>query len=321
MKLQPLRPVTEAEIEKFERDGFVHLKKILSDDWVEFLGRTIDALALDPSGQAIDFTSLGMMAEGDHEEAKFDAQGEWKESKEPSFASPSALANNVLREQAAVEAPERGHFVSMTGVFRRCEPISEIVCSSPIPQIAAALMQSKKVYVYDDQILLKPPHTLEKTAWHQDNGYDHVSGDQLCGVRVMTTKETTEMGPVAYLRGSHKDGVIYKVNYFISNVGNESDTGADLPDINGHEQDFDIEYCFPEPGDLVVHHLRTVHGAGGNLSPDTSRKAITIRYCGDDARFLFRPFAPPQDVFHLEDGDLLDNDPEHHPVVWPRPEV
>ena len=60
MKLQPLRPVTEAEIEKFERDGFVHLKKILSNDWVELLDRTIDDLAANPSGQAIDFTSLGM---------------------------------------------------------------------------------------------------------------------------------------------------------------------------------------------------------------------------------------------------------------------
>jgi len=317
MKLQPLRPVTEAEIVKYERDGFVHLKRILSDDWVDLLDRTIDGLAVKPSGQAIDFTSLGMIAEG-HKPAEFVAEGKWKEPKKVSFAAPTSLANNVLREKAAVETGSRGHFVSMTGVFRVCEPVTEIVCNSPIPQIAAALMRSKKVYVYDDQILLKPARTLEKTAWHQDNGYDHVSGDQLCGVRFPTTKETGEMGPVGYLKGSHKDGVIYKVNYFISKVGNERDTGADLPDIEGHEQNFDIEYCFPEPGDLVVHHLRTVHGAGGNLSSSASRKAITIRYCGDDARFLYRPFAPPQDVFHLKDGDPLDLDPKHHPVVWPR---
>lgn len=318
MNLRPLRPVTEEEIQKFERDGFVHLKKILTDDWVELLDRTIETLAVNPSGQVIDFTTLGMMAESAATPATLVADGEWKDPKKRAWASPSAMANNILREDIAVDNASRGHFMSITGVFRRCGPINELVCNSPVPGIAAALMRSKKVYVYDDQVLLKPPHTLEKTAWHQDNGYDHVTGEQLLGVRIPTTKETMEMGPVGYLRGSHKDGVIYKVNYFISDVGSERDTGAPVPHIEEHEQDFDVEYCLPEPGDIVVHHLRTLHGAGGNRSKTTARKAITIRYAGDDARFVYRPYAPPQDVFHLKHGDPLDLDPEHHPAVWPR---
>ena len=318
MNLRPLRPVTEEEIQKFERDGFVHLENILSDDWVTLLDRTIEALAANPSGQVIDFTTLGMMAEATETVDALVADGEWKDPEKRAWASPAAMANNILREEVAVENAQRGHFVSMTGAFRRCEPINELVCKSPVPEIASRLMRSKKVYVYDDQVLLKPPYTLEKTAWHQDNGYDHVAGDQLLGIRIPTTRETMEMGPVGYLRGSHKDGVIYKVNYFISEVGNERDTGAPIPDIEGHEQDFAVEYCQPQPGDVVVHHLRTLHGAGGNRSKTTARKAITIRYAGDDARFLHRPFAPPQDVFHLKNGDPLDLDPANHPVVWPR---
>ena len=318
MNLRPLRPVTEEEIQKFERDGFVHLENILSDDWVKLLDRTIEALAANPSGQVIDFTTLGMMAEATGTADALLADGEWKDPEKRAWASPAAMANNILREEVTVENAQRGHFVSMTGAFRRCEPINELVCKSPVPEIASRLMRSKKVYVYDDQVLLKPPYTLEKTAWHQDNGYDHVAGDQLLGIRIPTTRETMEMGPVGYLRGSHKDGVIYKVNYFISEVGNERDTGAPIPDIEGHEQDFAVEYCQPQPGDVVVHHLRTLHGAGGNRSKTTARKAITIRYAGDDARFLHRPFAPPQDVFHLKNGDPLDLDPVNHPVVWPR---
>ena len=318
MNLRPLRPVTEEEIKKFERDGFVHLENILSEDWVKLLDRTIEALAANPSGQVIDFTTLGLMAESEETAHALVAEGEWKDPRKRAWASPAAMANHILREGVEVKTEQRGHFVSMTGVFRRCEPINELVCNSPVAEIASALMRSTKVYVYDDQVLLKPPQTLEKTAWHQDNGYDHVTGDQLLAVRVPTTKEATDMGPVGYLRGSHRDGVIYRVNYFITGVGSEGDTGAPVPDIDGHEQDFDVEYCLPRPGDVVVHHLRTLHGAGGNRSKITPRKAITIRYAGDDARFLHRPFAPPQDVFHLKDGDLLDLDPENHPLVWPR---
>ena len=41
-----------------------------------------------------------------------------------------------------------------------------------------------------------------------------------------------------------------------------------------------------EPGDVVVHHARTLHAAGGNRSATTRRRAISVRYCGDDARVL-----------------------------------
>ncbi|HKS18511.1 MAG TPA: phytanoyl-CoA dioxygenase family protein [Bradyrhizobium sp.] len=318
MQIQPQRPVTADEIATYRRDGVVLLKGILGREWVELLDRAIDDLARNPKGQAIDFTGLSMAAAG--AAADVVAEGEWKKESEPgkkAWASPTALATNILREKAEVKEGERGHFLSLTGVFRRYQPINSLVCNSPVPAIASALMNSRKVIVYDDQILLKPPMTLEKTAWHQDNGYDHVTGDQLCGVRIPTTGETDLMGPIQYLRGSHLDGQIYKVNYFITNAGNSEDPNPEVPNVEGHEDDFDlITYC-PEPGDLVVHHLRTLHGAGGNVS-STPRKAITIRYCGDDARYLYRPFAPPQDVFDLKDGDILEKDSEHHPVVWPR---
>ena len=52
MNLRPLRPVTEEEIQKFERDGFVHLKGILSDDWVKLLDRTTRRVSVTADGAA-----------------------------------------------------------------------------------------------------------------------------------------------------------------------------------------------------------------------------------------------------------------------------
>jgi ectoine hydroxylase-related dioxygenase (phytanoyl-CoA dioxygenase family) len=122
------------------------------------------------------------------------------------------------------------------------------------------------------------------------------------------------MGLVRYWRGSHKSGTIYKVNYFISDKSDD-DQGVPVPEITGHESDFDLVEFSPEPGDVVVHHLATVHGAGGNASATTPRRAITIRYGGDDVRYKFRRFAPPQDTVSpiLRDGDLLDGDPDRFP--------
>ena len=38
-----------------------------------------------------------------------------------------------------------------------------------------------------------------------------------------------------------------------------------------------------EPGDVVVHHVMTLHGAPGNAHSDRRRRGLATRWCGDDA--------------------------------------
>ena len=61
----------------------------------------------------------------------------------------------------------------------------------------------------------------------------------------------------------------------------------DGPDVFG----FDLAV-----GDLTVHHARTLHSAGPNLT-DAPRRALSIRYCGDDAVVRVKPGAPPKPGF------------------------
>ena len=70
-----------------------------------------------------------------------------------------------------------------------------------------------------------------------------------------------------------------------------------------------------QPGDLTVHHCRTLHGAAGNASPTMRRRALSVRYCGDDARYRIRR-GVPRKPHHAEvaDGDVLDH--PDCPVVW-----
>jgi len=119
-----------------------------------------------------------------------------------------------------------------------------------------------------------------------------------------------------YLRGSHRAGKLYQPNVFVSQTPLPGAQGEPLPDIEGHMDDFDIIHFDVEPGDVIVHHYRTVHGAGGNHSRYQVRRAASLRYCGDDIRFQTRPWAPKQ-LHHtqrLNDGDPL-NGPDF-PVVW-----
>ena len=44
-----------------------------------------------------------------------------------------------------------------------------------------------------------------------------------------------------------------------------------------------------EPGDAVLFHFRTVHGARGNYSSTARRRALSLRWVGDGAAFVDRP--------------------------------
>jgi ectoine hydroxylase-related dioxygenase (phytanoyl-CoA dioxygenase family) len=223
----------------------------------------------------------------------FRAAGEWLKHE---WGSPRQLRGEVLLDKrVAIQEGKRGHYLSIASGCRAHPFIREMALNSPIPEIAARLMRSERAYFCNDQLLVKPPGTLERTAWHQDQAYTLIQGEQVCAVRVPANKETSDMGPVEYLRGSHKSGKIYKVNYFVSDVASADDDGEDTPKIEGHEGDYDIVSYTAEPGDVVVHHLRTLHGAGGNGSATAGRGAVTLRYGGDDATYEFRKYAPPQE--------------------------
>ena len=72
-----------------------------------------------------------------------------------------------------------------------------------------------------------------------------------------------------------------------------------------------------EPGDITVHHARTIHGAYANASATQRRRAISVRYAGDDT--VFSPVAggltKPHHA-HMRAGDPLD--PAACPLAWPR---
>jgi ectoine hydroxylase-related dioxygenase (phytanoyl-CoA dioxygenase family) len=76
--------------------------------------------------------------------------------------------------------------------------------------------------------------------------------------------------------------------------------------------------CPAEPGDLVAFHFRALHAAPGTVGHG-GRRAVSMRYVGDDARWATRPWrtSPPLEADGLRVGDPLD-DPRF-PVVATAP--
>jgi len=145
-----------------------------------------------------------------------------------------------------------------------------------------------------------------------EQGVD-VLRDKLASAAEPVSKETGGMG---YVRGSHR-WKLHSPNAFVSQMPSNDAGLPALPDIEGNEDDYDIAYFEVEPGDVIVHDYRLTHGSRGNTSLERTRRAVSLRFAGDDATVLHRPSAPAEFPVNpnLKDGDVLDS--TTYPVVWP----
>jgi ectoine hydroxylase-related dioxygenase (phytanoyl-CoA dioxygenase family) len=312
-----VRPITSDEVAAFNLAGVVLLRGVLDLTAVNMLRRCIDEATetLAQSAAGYDLSALTKAAES-NDSAMLAAESGGQHD-------VSTIADYIAQSGKPLlfdkRAKATGSFLLDTGVAARNRNFYKFCTRSAVPEIAGALLNSDRVHFYGDQIFVKEPQTREKTAFHQDAPYFEIAGDQCCVMWIPVDPVTAETGGMMYVRGSHREKRLYAPNVFVSQTPLPGSEGDELPDYDNDLDRPDIIQFDAEPGDVIVHHFRTVHGAGGNLSRYQVRRAASLRYCGDDIRFKSRPGVPRQ--LHqktcLADGDPLMGD--DFPVVWRRP--
>jgi len=215
-------------------------------------------------------------------------------------------------------------------VWLRDPDFKALMMDSPLPELAAQLMGSRSVSFFYDQLLVKEPGTAEATPLHQDLPYWPVKGEHIMSVWVPFDPVRFDSGVVQYVYASHRWGKLFAPRTFGKNTGfgamyarsgfEEMPPEARL--LDGQR----ILKWETEPGDVVVHHPRTLHFSEGNARADLRRRALALRYLGEDARFDARPGTfmenpkvralLPAGSYDFEDGARMIN--AAFPQVWPR---
>jgi ectoine hydroxylase-related dioxygenase (phytanoyl-CoA dioxygenase family) len=201
-----------------------------------------------------------------------------------------------------------GKFYGDYFVWRQDPDFRALAFDSPLPDLATQLMGAHRVNLIWDHLLVKEPGTDVHSVWHHDQPYSWVDGAQNCSFWVSLDHVTPDSGAVEYIKGSHRWNKWYEAVSF--NPGRDFGSGEfePMPDIESQRADHDIVCFDTAPGDVVVQHLLTIHHAPGNLS-DRRRRAIAVRYAGDDATFAFRKKGPRPPVDPgLKPGDPLGGD-------------
>jgi ectoine hydroxylase-related dioxygenase (phytanoyl-CoA dioxygenase family) len=204
-------------------------------------------------------------------------------------AIESELSSRSLT--AAEYGRTAGRFYGDFFLWLHNEDFRAFALESPLPELAGRLMSSRRVNLFYDQLFVKEPGSVERTPWHQDLPYWPVRGEQVLSIWVPFDPVGPHNGVVTYVKGSHQWGKVFRPQAFDEkNAGAfASSRYAPMPDIEASPQTFELMSWTLEPGDVLIHHGLTVHGAAGNQTADQRRRALAVRYTGDDARYDPRP--------------------------------
>ena len=202
----------------------------------------------------------------------------------------------------SIEPGTGGRFSHDMFLWQKDADFHDLALESPLPGLARALMGTTRLNLFFDQLLVKDPGLTTEIKWHQDLQTFPLVGEQVISIWVPFDRVGPDNGVVTYARGSHRWSTLFRDDNYSDSVG------VEVPDPSAFER---VAWTL-EPGDVIAHHPLTLHGSKGNPSPSARRRALSVRYAGDDIRFqpkepnfMSRMGLPLPD---LVEGDRLDHE-------------
>ena len=185
-------------------------------------------------------------------------------------------------------------------MFQRIDPIRRFVFDDPAAAIAVRLMGA-----------------ANPTYWHQDQPYIQFAGEKFCSIWIAIDAADEVNGTLRFIPGSRQWGKEFQPVRI--SLGDSPDAvepfDGPAPDVDATPEKYETRSWSLAPGDCLAFHGKMLHGAYPNASPDARRRAISLRFAGDDIRWQPRSYAPTEtDPSGLKAGDAIDS--EQYPAVW-----
>ncbi len=79
--------------------------------------------------------------------------------------------------------------------WQKISEYKDFIFNSNIAKVASELMQSKKVNLFHEHVLIKEPGSTKRTPWHQDQPYYCVDGKDNCSLWIPLDKIIKEICP------------------------------------------------------------------------------------------------------------------------------
>lgn len=184
---------------------------------------------------------------------------------------------------------------------------ADFLKQSPVADLVAAAWNSPEVLYAFEQVFYKEGGAVrsQRTGWHQDTSYLSFDGEHLA-VMWITFEPVPKEFTLEFVRGSHR-GPLYEQR------GVPNPTRPTVPKIEADRDNYDIAGWPIEPGDVLLFHPSILHGGGGTEA-GRRRRTLSLRFVGQDTKFLRRPPGGDTPPAFLEMNErMTDGEPFRHP--------
>ena len=277
--------ITQQQIEQFDVDGVLLLKRVFSDEWIEKMRIAVDDVLDNPGPQSMDINDDG--------DGRF------------TFDTWLWTHNDRFRD-VVFSCPWAGLAAQILNAKRVNLVFDFISVKEPHTSQPAVWHQDA------------PGNPVEGpqagTFWVS---LDHVTTES-GAVRYVrgSHKWGRRFEPV----GSND---VYEHELYAGRAPDTKrpDGLEEMPDIDKIVGADDIASFETAPGDVIVHDVLNIHSSPGN-NTDRRRRALGLRFAGEQATYAvretklnIRPLIDPD----LKHGDHFPAEPDHHvfPQVWP----
>ena len=282
------RPITEADVAAFERDGVFVVKQAFAPAWIDLMQRSIDEILAAPTERGANLSGEGVPGRFAYDNFMWVTHPGFRRI---AFDSPVAeIAARFMRAR-------RVNLIYDFVLVKEPHAAQETRWHQDIPGNPCEGRQTLGMWISLDHVT-------------RDSGaVEWVRGSHKWGKRFvsMTTGDPKRH---RFLSGYEGDAAAVE------------DEALPIPDMAKERANYDIVSFETEPGDAIIASLLLLHGAPGNRTP-RRRRALGYRFAGEEASYAVRtaartikPYADPG----LADGAPFPDDP-HHPVfprIFPR---
>ena len=315
--------------QSFASDGFVKLPGVLSSDAVDALNRRLEHVLRgtydrgDKPDKTPKLIKLRMATQyddgGDEKKDEHDTTQQQRNRKTKSGGGKiGPLGFTGSRQNAKV--------LQVINVHKCDRLFRQLATNASLGRMVAKLAGWKHgARLAQDQVWAKPPGSPPLT-YHRDSPYFMFAPSAVVTVWVAFDDMVEELGPLVYVRGSHKwgEGRVGSAGTFFQRDGGVSLLRSAAEREGLVEED--VKFVSMEgllAGGISIHDGRCWHGSGSNRSECNPRRGLGLHFVPAEVRFtadaaksrLYRSYVEPCIESGQNIGDI-ELPEEDFPIVW-----
>ena len=148
----------------------------------------------------------------------------------------------------------------------------------PVIVGAVSDLIGEDILLYGSVLFFKEPKSTGFVSWHQDATYMGIEPHTFITPWLALTPSNPQLGCIKAIPGSHKDGIrLHHDTFGEDNILTRGQTVAEVDEAAAVD-------LILRPGQMSIHHARTVHGSMPNHSNERRMGIALQAYMGLDSR-------------------------------------